>query len=218
MSAIRKRVKTVPGKTRDREGTKERITKAVGSLLAKKGFAALGINAVADEAGVDKVLIYRYYGGMPELLRAFGESEDFWPSFEEMTGGNATALASLPLSESIPVVLINFARALRRRPLTQEIMAWETVEQNELTEVLKKVREDMAVRLFQELGGKLDTTDGDVSAITTLLAASVSYLILRSRDTPVFNTVDIRSDKGWKRLESAVIDICRHSFPKKRTR
>ncbi len=170
---------------------------------------ALGINAVAKEASIDKVLIYRYFGGMPELLRAFGESEEFWPSASEMLGDDIESLMSMSLAESVSLVLINFTRALRRRPVTLEIMAWEMVEQNELTEVLRNVREDMAIRIFSEFGEKMADADADIASITTLLSAAVSYLLLRSRDTEVYNTVNIRSDKGWERLESSIVTICR---------
>jgi AcrR family transcriptional regulator len=54
---------------RDRAATEERILTAVGEVLARDGFAAIGVNAIARQAGVDKVLIYRYFGGLPELLR-----------------------------------------------------------------------------------------------------------------------------------------------------
>jgi len=195
------------GRSRDRLATADGILRAVGTLIARDGFMALGINAIAREAGVDKVLIYRYFGGMPELLRAFGESEEFWPQASEMLGEDIEALMSMSLAESVALVLINFARALKRRPLTLEIMAWEMVEQNELTEVLRKVREDVAIRVFNEFGAKL--VDADVAALTTLLSAAVSYLLLRSRDTEVYNTVDIRSDKGWERIERAITVICR---------
>lgn len=65
------------GGTRDKETTKLRLIGAVGSLLAREGFGSLGVNALATEAGVDKVLIYRYFGGMDNLLAAFGRSSDF---------------------------------------------------------------------------------------------------------------------------------------------
>ena len=197
------------GRSRDRLATRESIIKAVGTLLARDGFMALGINAIAKEAGVDKVLIYRYFGGMPELLRAFGESEEFWPSASEMLHDDIELLMAMPIAESVAQVLINFTRALRRRPVTLEIMAWEMVEQNELTEVLRNVRENMAIRIFNEFGKKLADTNADIAAMTTLLSAAVSYILLRSRDTKIYNTLDIRSDKGWERIEKSIILICK---------
>ncbi|HEX7435576.1 MAG TPA: helix-turn-helix domain-containing protein, partial [Caldimonas sp.] len=76
---------------RNRSETTARILGAVGEVLARDGFGALGVNAVAKHAGVDKVLIYRYFGGMPELLRAWGESGRFWPGLDELLGANREA-------------------------------------------------------------------------------------------------------------------------------
>ncbi|MDZ7592579.1 MAG: helix-turn-helix domain-containing protein [Rubrivivax sp.] len=51
----------------------------VGMVLARDGFGAVGVNAIARQAGVDKVLTYRHFGGLPERLRAWGERGPFWP-------------------------------------------------------------------------------------------------------------------------------------------
>ncbi len=45
--------------TRNRGLTASKIIDAVGHVLARDGFTKIGINAIAREAGVDKVLIYR---------------------------------------------------------------------------------------------------------------------------------------------------------------
>jgi len=193
---------------RNKEETKDRIIDAVGRLLAEGGLRKLGVNAVAREAGVDKVLIYRYFGGMPELLKAFGISGDFWPTFEELTGGDLEGLRKKPIPEAAATVLHNFARALQSRPLTSEILAWETVERNELTEVLETVREESAVRLLEELSPEARESGVDLAAITGLLGAAIMYLVIRSRHVKVFNAVDIGSEDGWQRLEAAMTAIC----------
>jgi AcrR family transcriptional regulator len=197
---------------RNKEETKDRIIDAVGRLLADGGVRKLGVNAVARQAGVDKVLIYRYFGGMPELLRAFGMSGDFWPTLEELTGGDMEGLRKKPIPEAAATVLRNFARALRSRPLTGEILAWETVERNELTEVLETVREESAVRLLDELSPVAKESGADLAAITGLLGAAIMYLVVRSRHVKVFNAVDIGSEEGWRRLEAAITAICEHCF------
>jgi AcrR family transcriptional regulator len=197
---------------RDKEETKGRILAALGRVLAEKGFLNVGINAVASEAGVDKVLIYRYFGGLPELLQAFGMSREFWPTFEEIAGIDLEALKAKPPAERVAIMVCNFARALRRRPITQEILAWETVERNELTAILEKVREDLSIRLFKEIGYDLHAIDADVAAITALLGAATNYLVVRARKVKMFNTVEISSDEGWQRLERAVFTICERSL------
>ena len=49
--------------TRSRLKTEQRLIDAVGALLLEQGYPAVGINAIARQAGCDKVLIYRYFGG-----------------------------------------------------------------------------------------------------------------------------------------------------------
>ena len=71
-------------RVRDRQATEERILATVGQVLARDGFAGIGVNAIAREAGIDKVLIYRYFGGLPKLLRTWGASGRFWPSVSDL--------------------------------------------------------------------------------------------------------------------------------------
>lgn len=188
---------------RDKEATRGRLIHAVGSLLSKHGFTALGVNAVAREAGVDKVLIYRYFGGLRELIAAFGREGDFWPSIEELADGDIEAFNMLSLDAKMSQLAKNFIAAIQRRPLTQEIMAWEMVERNELTVELETIRETMSLRFieifFSEMNQRVD-----IQAITTIIGAAISYLVSRSRHIRRYNGVDLQSKEGWKRLEDAI--------------
>ena len=86
------------------------LVDAVGRVLARQGFRSVKVNVVAREAGVDKVLIYRYFGGLPGLVAAFAHSGDFWPDVEELVGGDAQAFAALPFADRMAVGLRNYLR------------------------------------------------------------------------------------------------------------
>lgn len=185
---------------KNRIRTRASILSAVGRLLAREGFRNLGVNALAREAGVDKVLIYRYFGGMENVLKALAEEGDFWPSSEELLlavrrSGHTTD------GELAAALLIEFGRALRSRPVTQEIMRWEMLERNELTETLARHRElegMKLMKLFKGIGG-VDTT-----AVGSLLAAGQTYLALRSKTADVYNGLSLNDDHDWKRLEDTI--------------
>jgi AcrR family transcriptional regulator len=198
-------------RTRDQAATRELLIQSVGTLLARHGFTSLGVNAVAKEAGVDKVLIYRYFGGLPELLRQFGSSGEFWPSVDALTGGEIETLRQMPLAQSVPKVMQNYISALRSRPLTREILAWESVERNELTKILEEVREQVSMELFLAVGVDPEKHPA-VIAITTLFAAAVNYLIIRSRTIDRFNAMNIAHDDGWEMLEKTIATICERYF------
>lgn len=185
---------------RDREKTMERIFEALAGLLAEQGFSKAGVNAVAQRAGVDKVLIYRYFGGMPGLLAAFAEREEFWPGIESLIPPRSDTEIPHP-AELAKSVLIGYARALRNRPVTREILRWELIERNELTDALAEHRERQGLRFLDRFGSHPDL---DLPALASILYAGIIYLALRSKTADVFNGIDITSDRGWERIERAI--------------
>lgn len=198
---------------RNREQTEARIVAAVGEVLAREGFTKLGVNAVAKQAGVDKVLIYRYFGGLPQLLQAYGDSGVFWPGVRELTGSDESALLALPLAERYAVFMARFIDALRARPLTLEILAAEIVERNELTAILETEREQWGVEVERLLGGAELRERPEVRGITLLLIAGVQYLLVRSRKIRIFGGVDLRTDAGWQALKDSVRAMAHAMLP-----
>ena len=68
-----------PREKRDRQSTEENIVRAFEAVMLREGVEGLGVNAVAQEAGVNKVLIYRYFGDLPGLARHWVSNSTFWP-------------------------------------------------------------------------------------------------------------------------------------------
>ena len=200
---------------RNRKQTRAGILDAVGRLLAQSGFKELGINSIAREAGVDKVLIYRYFGGLPELLKAFAEETDFWPDLQELMCEASPSPAQMTENERAKLLVVAFGRALRRRPLTQEIMRWELQERNELTETLARHREEQSAKLFEDFAGPENI---DVRALASLLAAGQTYLILRSKTADVYNGLSLNSEEDWSRIERAASSVVDAAFAKKDAR
>jgi AcrR family transcriptional regulator len=193
-----------PPRPRDRAATEARILGAVGEVLARDGFGAIGVNAIARQAGVDKVLIYRYFGGLPELLRTWGQSGRFWPRVADLLGPEPQALLALPAAERWARFFEHFIDELRSRPLTLEVLAAELVERNELTAILEAEREAWGEEAMRVLGGAELATRPHLQAVTLLLVAGLQYLLLRSRRIRVFGGVDLRSDAGWAQLKQSI--------------
>ena len=198
--------KISPAAPRDREATRARLISAVGTLLARTGFTGLGVNAVAREAGVDKVLIYRYFGGLPGLMADFAREGDFWPSLEELAGGDVATFLQLPLSERLEKLTHNYLKALRQRPITQEIMAWEMVARNELTEELEAVREASGLKMIDLFLPPVEQGP-DLAPLMTLVGAALTYLVVRSRKIRWYSGLDLQSEASWHRLEAGIRDL-----------
>jgi AcrR family transcriptional regulator len=198
---------------RDKEHTRKKILEALGRLLSQKGFYEVGINAIAKEAKVSKVLIYRYFGGLSELLRTFAEEGEYWPSNNQLLGGEIN-LRRVTDPEQISVaILTNYLKEMRRRKLTQEIIRWELTQENDLTRQLTKVREKQRAEILGSL--PIDPArfrEIDIGAAAALLHAGLTYLVLRSKTGEEYMGIDLHSNYGWKRLEKAINDLVNGYF------
>lgn len=193
---------------RNREQSEQRLIQAVGAILARDGFRGLGVNAIARTAGVDKVLIYRYFDGLPNLLRAYGEGGDFWPTMTEVLGDDPQALRALSVGDRMERVILGLLEALRRRPQTIEILAWEAVEDNALTRTLADIRENWGLRVIREVFPDAVDHPDDVLALANVLVAGFQYLMIRSRRSTYFGGVQLDTEAGWERIRQAIRLAC----------
>ncbi len=175
---------------------------AVGDLLREKGVPGLGVNAVARRAGVDKVLIYRYYDGLDGLVGHWARTQDFWPTSSEVLGPDEELLREPDHARLARVLLERYVAALRRRPVTLQLLAWEMAADHPLLAVLEEVREQWAV----ELQARLAPLELPQSAFTlmNLHIAGAHYLLVRSRRIAVFGATRVGDDADWALIYDAV--------------
>ncbi|MCG8480438.1 MAG: TetR/AcrR family transcriptional regulator [Spirochaetales bacterium] len=179
--------------------TERSLIEAFGALLAEKGFAAVGMRAVAGQAGVNKTLIYRYFGGLEGLARAYAGSVEYWPTLEEAFGAPPAEIVSLPAVDRWFALADNYPAAIRKRPQTVEILAWETIERNAITIALEEPREQFGLELVKTLQQGVDPSV-DIAALLTIAAGTYHYFAVRSCTIDTYNGIDITSEKGVNRL------------------
>jgi AcrR family transcriptional regulator len=184
--------------------TEERLVSAVGELLREGGVAALGVNAVAERAEVEKVLVYRYFGGLDGLMAAYAARSDFWPTLDELLGPGREVLRDTDPARAVARVLGNYARALRKRKVTLDLLAFECSQRNALTVALEEVRERRSEELYAALAGAGFPVSGPVGAVGALFSAAINYLTVRGRDIRVFGGLPVRTESDWDVIEGAM--------------
>jgi AcrR family transcriptional regulator len=188
---------------RDKQVTRARILAAIGEILAHQGFSGLGVNAIAKTAGVDKVLIYRYFGGLDRLLKAYADENPtacsppplVWPPRERAISA-ATTTSSL-LCEQL--------QELRRRQVAQETVRCAFQGDNVLTELYVVAREKMAKEYQARIPFDQEKhPDCDLGAVFALLHAGLTHLVVSAPRTDFYQGIDLKSARGWKRIEKAI--------------
>ncbi|WP_050710896.1 TetR/AcrR family transcriptional regulator [Dysgonomonas sp. HGC4] len=179
---------------KDRESTEKKLLEAVGEIIIKHGFDKVGINAIASKAGVSKVLIYRYFGSIDNIIVEYLSQNDFWLSFS----------VDFPKDENLKGFIKKMFRdqiiQLRSSKLEQELYRWELTNHNGVIEKLRLKREAKGITLITIISQLAKYPQEEVAAIATLLSAAISYLVLLSDNCSMYNGIDLQSDKGWNQL------------------
>ena len=180
--------------TRSRLKTEQRILDAVGTILLEQGYPAVGINAIARQAGCDKVLIYRYFGGFDELLLTFAETTTLWWEVNEIINETAAECAAIALPDYLQTLLSRYVTALESRPLALEIMAWEMSAQNNLTNTLARIRGERGMELVKRIRAYYQQPNIDIGGILGVFGASINYLIIRTRK----QSQQYKTEEWWR--------------------
>lgn len=197
--------KEVNGEFRNKERTKSKLIAAVSDVLLNDGYDKLGINRVSKRAGVDKKLIYRYYGGFDELMNSYFREKDFWTSLNnEVFAGFEFMSEDYGRSVSVNY-LIELLNSLKNKEETRKILLWEISEENKLLKDLSYEREMMGEELFKMTDSVFDNSKIDLRACYALLLGGVYYLSLHSKATSGnFCGVDITKEEGGARVNAAI--------------
>jgi AcrR family transcriptional regulator len=189
---------------RDKQKTMQRLLSAVGRIIRKRGCLAVGINTVAEEAKVDKVLIYRYFGSLENLLKAYVSQADYYRA----ASGEIAPLLDLSTGKKVRKegarVILEQLRRLRAFPELQEIYLWELTSNNPVAQSLAAQREREGTALLSLFSKHIDFSKADIPALSSVILAGGIYLVLRGKRSGVFNGIDLETSEGWERIEQAI--------------
>jgi AcrR family transcriptional regulator len=154
---------------RSRSNTEQRFQDAVLELVAESGCAELGVNLVAQRAGADKVLIYRYFGDLDGLLQCVAESRNWFPDCDELCDGLPTDPAHL-----LSLLARRISQHIRTDAATHKLALWRHAVQNPLTKQYTSEWKTLWQKLPKLLSQGLDyNAREDWAKACALLALSV---------------------------------------------
>lgn len=196
---------------KNRELTEKKIIDAVERIIENQGFEKLGINAVASEAGVSKMLIYRYFGGLDELLAHYLMQKDYWANTD------TTILEQANVGESIKNMFRKQIKQMRNDIMLKRLCRWELTADNDNIRTLQDRRERNGRDLIRMVARLTGCSNAEVASLATILSASISYLVLMEEQTSTYNGIDLQSEEGWKQIMDGIglmIDLWLKSIDK----
>ena len=192
-----------PVRSRNPAAVRARVLAALSAMIVRDGLSSVGVNALAREAGCDKVLIYRYFGDLEGVYQEFAEGHDFWWTVDELVHGIDPA--RMPRTRALQILMRRHAEAIRKRPTTLAILASELTGRSSLVLALEEVRERRSLELIAWIGQRFELpATVDLPAISMLLGVALNYLAARARDVKVMSGVAIGEAADWERIFAAI--------------
>jgi len=188
---------------RNKENTKQRLLDAVGKILKNEGYAELKVNKIAATAGLDKKLIYNYFGSKDNLVGEYINSKDFWSNVK-------TDVVSPDFSDGGKNFTIEVLKQqfdfVRDSAELQKVLLWRLSEERpflrQMTENQEKVGEELFRNVMDPQFGKYSQ---DYRAITAILVAGIYYLNLyASHNGSIFCGIDLSKAAGREKIQEAL--------------
>lgn len=211
----RRRTAAAPGGSR--EATENALLDALETVLLRDGLRRLTVNAVVEAAGVAKPLLYRYFGDLPGLVRAWGERRRFWlaagPGVQEAAAaGLAPGAGEQPADDGefrqrISAELVANADYLREHPVTVEFLAEELTAQSELSAAFAAARDRQRRPFLRAMLKDSRYLRRDHRRAIIILNAAATYLAMRSRRSPNFMGLRLDTAEGWEEAMAMIREL-----------
>ena len=183
---------------RDREATEKRLLDTIGKMIAENGFEKIGINAIATQSNVSKILIYRYFGSVEGLMAAYIQQYDFWLNFP----------LEYPNREEIPLFVKRMFQGqieqLRNNPTLKRLYRWELSCNNDMIVKLREQREKVGVNLVKKVSELTGHPQNEIAVMASLLTASITYLVMLEDFCPIYNGIPLNENSGWEQINEGI--------------
>ncbi|ESQ73581.1 TetR/AcrR family transcriptional regulator [Asticcacaulis sp. AC402] len=191
---------------RNREATHAALLEAAKVTLAEHGFQNFGVNAVARQAGCDKQLIYRYFGGLEGLLEAMGGDVATW------LGAPPVATEGATYGEWAANLADAYLTALRANPLLQKLILWELSAAPGKLAPLTQARSRAMMQWVVAARGDL-VMPADAGLINAVLVAAIQQFVLSAAVSGNFAGLPLRDDADWDRLGAGLRSLVQRLYP-----
>lgn len=182
--------------------TEKRLLDAVSHIIENDGFTKIGVNRIASQAGCDKVLIYRYFGGLDGLLVEWAKRHDYYSFAYSEFIDTIKQSEKEDIRQIVKDVLFRQLHYLKDNVLMQQLLVWELSGHSSFKGILEE-RERIGYKLQEELNKSLDIgNDNDMSV--AIIISAINYIVLFTRQYHKLNGIDFSKPEAWSRMEAMI--------------
>ncbi len=195
---------------RNRAQTEQRLIDAVGQIIVEEGIDRVRINRIASRAGVNKILIYRYFGSLDGLRDAYMQRSKPIASPPQL---DINALRSAPLDvvfDACCKYAISEYRLLRQNTEAQALLKATLMDPMSTSNAASTEKEQRYQVMVDELATLLNTRHG--RAFAAIINSAMTLLTFLTQQKRLVFGLDLSRDDAWDDLEAAIHNMFRGAY------
>lgn len=206
--------KSAAGSIRNKERSKKKFLDAVGKILKTKGYAGLKVNDIASTAGVDKKMIYTYFGGMDGLIDEYIRSQDYWIKVTDDKIDKIIPDINDGGKQFIEEMLLSQFDYVYKNKEAQKLLLWSISESRKSLRKLIDTQEENGEHIFENIfKPHFQDKSEDFRAIMAIMVSGLYYLnMFASVNGSIFCGLDMNSAEGRERIKRAISFLVEQSY------
>lgn len=202
---------------KNKEQTMQRLIDAVGTIIKNKGYKGLGLNAIAKEADVSKILIHRYFGGVDQLVEAYVLKNDYWIAKAKDVNREASGNTDRETLKNVVFDLLKgHFEYFNTHEEMRSIILWEITEKTDLLNSISHVREEVGKLLLEKSEPLFKDSKKSIKGVTALMVSAIYYMVLHAKkNESTICGIDINSQEGQREILNTIEQIVDWAFDKK---
>ncbi|WP_420147766.1 TetR/AcrR family transcriptional regulator [Spirosoma sp.] len=177
----------------------QRILQALEHILTQQGLQGLSIQALAQQADVSIVLIYRYFGSVEGLIDYYLRQGRIVPHFPPDWLALLQPIHPPQPSSSRAHQTLQLFRQFRSSRAAREMLLASAKEKDELAQTISKALDEELTGFVSQLAGA-----SSQRGLWAVVLGALSYLTIQAQLDRSVLGLDLRSEGGWQQIEQAI--------------
>ncbi|WP_415327008.1 TetR/AcrR family transcriptional regulator [Chryseobacterium sp. MMS23-Vi53] len=171
--------------------------------MKTKGYAALKVNYIAAVAGVDKKMIYTYFGGIDGLIDEYILTQDYW--------SKATSDTVMPVIEDggrefVKGMLTSQYDYVFKNKEAQKLLLWRLSESRKSLKKMTDIQEENGEFIFKYITDpNFGESSDEFRSVMAIMVSGLYYLnMYASLNGDVFCGINLNTSEGREKIKKAV--------------
>ncbi|HWW38837.1 TetR/AcrR family transcriptional regulator [Pedobacter sp.] len=197
--------KVYDGIHKNKERTKLKFIEAVGKIIREEGYAGLKLKKIVDTAGVDRKLLYHYFGSIDNLVETYVRQKDYYADFDRNVNELLRSVKGEYSTDLIKGVMHEHLHSFSKDVDMQQAILWHLNGGNPAINDVYEQREKIGGIFLDLAEPNFAAVDIDIKARIAIIVTGIYFMVLNKKS--LICGIDLKTTEGIARIRNEISNI-----------